>query len=135
MKNQECRRRFTVLSFLLAFIAAAVFMAACTTPEKAKAQHVTRGQSLLKDKKFQEASIEFRAAPQIDDRLADELARGDAQIPEQPRDPLPSDGRLTVEAAGRVVTALLPDDAIIVADGTSCRHQIKDGAGRDATGR
>ncbi len=25
-----------------------------------------------------------------------------------------------------------PDDAIIVADGTSCRHQIKDGAGRDA---
>ena len=25
-----------------------------------------------------------------------------------------------------------PDDAIIVADGTSCRHQIKDGTGRDA---
>jgi Fe-S oxidoreductase len=25
-----------------------------------------------------------------------------------------------------------PDDAIIVADGTSCRHQIKDGAGREA---
>jgi Fe-S oxidoreductase len=25
-----------------------------------------------------------------------------------------------------------PDDAIIVADGTSCRHQIKDGSGRDA---
>jgi FAD/FMN-containing dehydrogenase/Fe-S oxidoreductase len=25
-----------------------------------------------------------------------------------------------------------PDDAIIVADGTSCRHQIRDGAGRDA---
>jgi Fe-S oxidoreductase len=25
-----------------------------------------------------------------------------------------------------------PDDAIIVADGTSCRHQIKDGAGRQA---
>ncbi|MFZ3361183.1 MAG: FAD-binding and (Fe-S)-binding domain-containing protein [Xanthobacteraceae bacterium] len=25
-----------------------------------------------------------------------------------------------------------PDDAIIVADGTSCRHQIHDGAGRDA---
>jgi FAD/FMN-containing dehydrogenase/Fe-S oxidoreductase len=25
-----------------------------------------------------------------------------------------------------------PEDAIIVADGTSCRHQIKDGAGRDA---
>jgi Fe-S oxidoreductase len=25
-----------------------------------------------------------------------------------------------------------PDDAIIVADGTSCRHQIHDGAGRQA---
>ena len=25
-----------------------------------------------------------------------------------------------------------PADAIIVADGTSCRHQIKDGTGRDA---
>ncbi len=25
-----------------------------------------------------------------------------------------------------------PDDAIIVADGTSCRHQIHDGTGRDA---
>ena len=25
-----------------------------------------------------------------------------------------------------------PDDAIIVADGTSCRHQIHDGAGREA---
>jgi Fe-S oxidoreductase len=25
-----------------------------------------------------------------------------------------------------------PDDAIIVADGTSCRHQIHDGTGREA---
>jgi hypothetical protein len=25
-----------------------------------------------------------------------------------------------------------PDDAILVADGTSCRHQIKDGTGRVA---
>lgn len=25
-----------------------------------------------------------------------------------------------------------PDDAIIVADGTSCRHQIRDGTGREA---
>ena len=25
-----------------------------------------------------------------------------------------------------------PDDALIVADGTSCRHQIHDGAGREA---
>jgi Fe-S oxidoreductase len=25
-----------------------------------------------------------------------------------------------------------PDDALVVADGTSCRHQIYDGAGREA---
>jgi Fe-S oxidoreductase len=25
-----------------------------------------------------------------------------------------------------------PADAVIVADGTSCRHQIKDGTGREA---
>jgi Fe-S oxidoreductase len=25
-----------------------------------------------------------------------------------------------------------PADALVVADGTSCRHQIKDGAGREA---
>ena len=44
---------------------------ACTTPEKAKAQHVARGQALLKDKKFQEAALEFRNALQIDEKLAD----------------------------------------------------------------
>ncbi|HVS20862.1 MAG TPA: tetratricopeptide repeat protein [Pyrinomonadaceae bacterium] len=48
-----------------------MIIGACTTPEKAKAQHVARGQALLKDKKFQEASLEFRSALQIDDRLAD----------------------------------------------------------------
>src|ERR1700730_7770239 len=70
MKNRECRRKFYVLP-LLTMIAAALLMGACTTPEKAKAQHVARGQVLLKDKKFQEASLEFRNALQIDDKLAD----------------------------------------------------------------
>ena len=70
MKNRECRRKFYVLP-LLALIAAALLLGACTTPEKAKAQHVARGQALLKDKKFQEASLEFRNALQIDDNLAD----------------------------------------------------------------
>ncbi|MEK6334135.1 MAG: tetratricopeptide repeat protein [Acidobacteriota bacterium] len=70
MKNRECRRKFYVLP-LLTLIAAALFLGACTTPEKAKAQHVARGQELLKEKKFQEASLEFRNALQIDDRLAD----------------------------------------------------------------
>src|SRR5712692_1853433 len=71
MKNHECRRQFYVLPLLVAIIAAALLLGACTTPEKAKAQHVARGQALLKDKKFQEASLEFRAAIQIDDKLAD----------------------------------------------------------------
>lgn len=70
MKNRECRRKFYVLP-LLTLIAAALFMGACTTPEKAKAQHVARGQALLKDKKFQEASLEFRSALQIDEQFAE----------------------------------------------------------------
>lgn len=70
MKNRECRRKFYVLP-LLTLIAAALLLGACTTPEKAKAQHVARGQALLKEKKFQEASLEFRSALQIDDKLAD----------------------------------------------------------------
>jgi tetratricopeptide (TPR) repeat protein len=71
MKNHECRRKFYALPLLIVMIAAALLMGACTTPEKAKAQHVARGQALLKDKKFQEASLEFRNALQIDDKLAD----------------------------------------------------------------
>ena len=71
MKNRECRRNFYTVALLLTLLAVALIIGACTTPEKAKAQHVARGQALLKDKKFQEASLEFRAAMQIDDRLAD----------------------------------------------------------------
>src|SRR5436853_6974106 len=71
MKNHECRRKFPTLSLLIIPIVAALFIGACTTPEKAKAQHVARGQALLKDKKFQEAALEFRSALQIDDKLAD----------------------------------------------------------------
>src|SRR5437763_13573921 len=70
MKNRECRQK-SILCLFVFLIAAALLFAACTTPEKAKAKHVARGQALLKDKKFQEASLEFRAALQIDDRLAD----------------------------------------------------------------
>ncbi|HEV8589388.1 MAG TPA: tetratricopeptide repeat protein [Pyrinomonadaceae bacterium] len=72
MKNRECRRKFYVLPlFLVLLAAAALTFSACTTPEKAKAQHVARGQELLKDKKFQEAALEFRSALQIDEKLAD----------------------------------------------------------------
>ncbi|MDX6575575.1 MAG: hypothetical protein QOE96_1528, partial [Blastocatellia bacterium] len=71
MKNHECRRTFYTLPLFTIVVAAVLLMASCTTPEKAKAQHVARGQALLKDKKFQEASLEFRNALQIDDKLAD----------------------------------------------------------------
>lgn len=71
MKNHECRRKFYTLPLLLILIVTAILIGACTTPEKAKAQHVARGQALLKDKKFQEAALEFRNALQIDEKLAD----------------------------------------------------------------
>src|ERR1043166_1928790 len=71
MKNHECRRRFSTLFLLIIIVVFALFIGACTSPEKAKAQHVARGQALLKDKKFQDAALEFRSALQIDERLAD----------------------------------------------------------------
>src|SRR5205809_5265733 len=70
MINYECRRKFSNLSLLFITLVAAVLIGACTTPEKAKAQHVARGEALLKDKKFQEAALEFRSALQIDEKLA-----------------------------------------------------------------
>src|SRR6266581_6110971 len=70
MKNRECQK-FYVLALLVSLSIAALLMSACATPEKAKAQHVARGQALLKDKKFQEAVLEFRNALQIDDQFAD----------------------------------------------------------------
>src|SRR5215831_787900 len=71
MKNTECRRNFYTLFLLIVPVVFALFLGACTSPEKAKAQHVARGQALLKDKKFQDAALEFRSALQIDERLAD----------------------------------------------------------------
>ena len=71
MKNHECRRNFSTLFLLIVPVVIALFLGACTSPEKAKAQHVARGQALLKDKKFQDAALEFRSALQIDERLAD----------------------------------------------------------------
>ncbi len=66
----ECRshlRSTTILSLLLAAMFA---LGGCTNPEKAKAEHLSKGEAYLKDSKFQEATIEFRNAIQIDDKLA-----------------------------------------------------------------
>ncbi|HYP01706.1 MAG TPA: tetratricopeptide repeat protein [Pyrinomonadaceae bacterium] len=75
MNHKECPRSGSgrsLSSVLLALVVAALACAtlSCANPEKAKAEHVQRGEAYLKEKKFQEASLEFRNAVQIDDKLA-----------------------------------------------------------------
>src|SRR6476660_3081441 len=67
--NSECRRYLTYPILLCLLLAAVISLGGCTNPEKAKAQHVSKGEAYLKDSKFQEASLEFRNALQIDDKL------------------------------------------------------------------
>ncbi|HKP72951.1 MAG TPA: tetratricopeptide repeat protein, partial [Pyrinomonadaceae bacterium] len=73
MNHKECPRSGngrSLLSVLLALLIVALATAACSNPEKAKAEHVRRGEAYLTEKKFQEASLEFRNAVQIDNKLA-----------------------------------------------------------------
>jgi tetratricopeptide (TPR) repeat protein len=73
MNQSECQRpgrRRGPLFVLLAALLLAVPLAACSDPEKAKAEHVARGESLLKERKFQEAVLEFRNAVQLDENSA-----------------------------------------------------------------
>ena len=69
MKN-ECYglRFYTPLLCLL--LAAVISLSGCTNAEQAKAAHLERGEAYLKDGKYQEASLEFRNALQIDDKSA-----------------------------------------------------------------
>ncbi|HEX8181636.1 MAG TPA: tetratricopeptide repeat protein [Pyrinomonadaceae bacterium] len=71
MNRLECPRSgysrgllFILLSLLLALASVA-----CSNPEKAKAEHLRRGEQYLKDKKYAEAALEFRNALQLDERL------------------------------------------------------------------
>ena len=66
----ECRRRSLYLPFFCLLLVALFSLVGCSNPEKAKAEHVSRGEAYLKEAKFQEASLEFRNALQIDDKLA-----------------------------------------------------------------
>src|SRR5687768_7966824 len=75
MNHKECPRSGngrSLSSVLLALMLAALAFAsvACSNPEKSKAEHLTRGEAYLTEKKYQEASLEFRNAAQIDDKLA-----------------------------------------------------------------
>ena len=69
MNRIECRG-YLYPTLLTLSLAALLSLSACTSPEKAKAEHVSRGEAFLKAEKFQEASIEFRNAIQIDDKFA-----------------------------------------------------------------
>ncbi len=75
MNYKECPRSgsgrglSSVMPALL-LVAALFATAACSNPEETKAEHIKRGEAYLTEKKFQEASLEFRNAAQIDDKLA-----------------------------------------------------------------
>jgi tetratricopeptide (TPR) repeat protein len=71
MNLQECPRARSLRALPVLLLALLVALAAsCTSPEKAKAEYVRRGEQALKDRRWQEASLEFRNALQIDDNLA-----------------------------------------------------------------
>ena len=70
MKRIECRVKSS-LPILPALLLALLFvLSGCTSPEKAKAEHVSRGEAFLNEQKFQEAALEFRNAVQIDEKYA-----------------------------------------------------------------
>ena len=73
MRRSECLRSGPGrgLLFLLLTALVALGLAACTNPEKAKAEHLRRGQQYLTEKKYPEAALEFRNALQLDDRLGE----------------------------------------------------------------
>ena len=70
MKSECCGYLFLTTLFCL-LLAVAVSSTGCANPAKAKADHVKKGEAYLKESKFQEASLEFRNAIQIDDKHAD----------------------------------------------------------------
>jgi tetratricopeptide (TPR) repeat protein len=68
--KSECRGKFAYITFLCLLLAAVISFAGCTSPEKAKAEHLSKGEAFLAESKFQEATLEFRSALQIDDKFA-----------------------------------------------------------------
>ena len=66
----ECRSKAYYAALLSLLLAALFAISGCTSPEQAKIAHLEKGEAYLKDEKFQEASLEFRNAIQIDEKLA-----------------------------------------------------------------
>ena len=69
--KSECRGYLFLATLFCLLLAVAVSSTGCANPAKAKADHVKKGEAYLKESKFQEASLEFRNAIQIDDKHAD----------------------------------------------------------------
>ena len=66
-----CPRARGVRALLLVLLTLSVaFAANCSNPEETKAEHVRRGDAFLKERRWQEATLEFRSALQIDQNLA-----------------------------------------------------------------
>jgi len=114
MNLQECPRARSVRALVAVLLACLVALAAaCTNPEKAKAEYVRRGEAFLKERRWQEASLEFRNAIQIDENLAsahwglarayDGLGRGGEYLEELTRtvklDPANADARVRLANA------------------------------------
>ncbi|HEX5885768.1 MAG TPA: tetratricopeptide repeat protein, partial [Pyrinomonadaceae bacterium] len=68
--KSECRGYAYHISLFCLLFAAAIFLAGCTNPEQSKAEHLAKGDAYLKESKFQEATLEYRNALQIDEKLA-----------------------------------------------------------------
>jgi tetratricopeptide (TPR) repeat protein len=68
--NSECRGKFSYFTLVCLLLVAVLTLGGCTNPETAKAEHLKKGEAYLADLKYQEASLEFRNALQIDDKLA-----------------------------------------------------------------
>lgn len=69
MKHRECHNFYFRLLLLAAVVGCGLVFISCSTQSKQK--HLTRGEEYLQKRKFQEASMEFRAALDIDKTSAE----------------------------------------------------------------
>ena len=139
MNFQECPRARSLRAPLAVLLACLVALAAgCSNPEKAKAEHVARGEAFLKERRWQEASLEFRNAIQIDENLAaahwglaqsyEQLGRGGEYIEELQRtvklDPANVQARLRL-ANGYLAAFARQKNADMLAEAERLANEIR----------
>ncbi len=66
MQMKECRTKNKSHWVLFVLMFTAVSLSGCFYADRLRLQHVTRGEEYLKERKFQEATLEFRAAIDLD---------------------------------------------------------------------